>query len=86
MTRQMRAPARGECYTVDCMYARADVDCSGCMERPERHAFAADVRKVGSALVAAGGGRSLHACAGADCTPRDGAQRLAECLVPGLCL
>ena len=66
------------------MYARADADCSGCMERAEREAFAADVRRVGSALVAAGRGRPLHACAGAECTPCDDAQRLAECLVPGL--
>ena len=78
------ARVAGECYTVECMFDRADLDCSGVLTLSEPTAFARDVRYVGSALVAAGQGQPVYECAGPEGVSRADALRVAVCLVPGI--
>jgi hypothetical protein len=73
----------GECYTTDCMFDRADLDCSGHLTAPrEPSLFARDVRYVRRPLV--GRGLTWYDGVGRRSVSRANASSVAECLVRGV--
>ena len=74
----------GECFTTDCMFDRADLDCSGHLTAPrEPSLFARDVHHVRPPRV--GRGLALYECVGrGGSVSRANASAVAECLVRGV--
>ena len=74
----------GECFTIDCIFDRADVDCSGLLTAPrEPSIFARDVLRVRPPRV--GRGLALYECVDRhSAISRANASDVADCLVRGV--
>lgn len=74
----------GDCFTIDCIFDRADVDCSGLLTAPrEPSTFARDVLQVRPPRV--GRGLALYECMDRhSAISRANASDVADCLVRGV--